>query len=88
MTTKNKQLRTNGVTLGMTFIILISISFILILATIKIYFSNQIYNESKIVNKFQREVSALKAQELMLQQKIEALKFKNKVTDTIFVIKN
>ena len=88
MTVKNKQLHTNGITLGMTFIILISISFILILSIIKIYFSNQIYNESKIVNKFQREVSALKAEELMLQQKIEALKFKNKVTDTIFVIKN
>jgi len=34
----------------------------------------------------QREVSALKAEKIILQQSVEALKFKNRVTDTIFVI--
>jgi hypothetical protein len=31
-------------------------------------------------------VEALKAEKMILQQNVEALKFKNRVTDTIFVI--
>jgi hypothetical protein len=34
----------------------------------------------------QREVSALKAEKVILEQNVEALKFKNRVTDTIFAI--
>jgi cell division protein FtsL len=69
-------------------IILISVTIVLILATIKIYLSNQIYYESKKVNKIEREVSALKAERVLLEQQIEALKFKNRVTDTIFILDN
>jgi len=85
----NKKIKqTNGITFGMTFVVLMAMSIVLILALIKIYLSNQIYYESKRVNKMQREVSALKAEAVMLQQNVEALKFKDQVTDTIFVIKN
>jgi len=85
----NKRIKqTNGITFGMTVVIIMAMSIVLILALIKIYLSNQIYYESKIVNKLQREVSALNAEEVMLHQNVEALKFKDKVTDTIFVIKN
>lgn len=63
-----------------------SVTIVLILTMIKIYLSNQIYYESKKVNKMQREVAALKAEKVILQQNVEALKFKNRVTDTIFVI--
>ena len=35
-----------------------------------------------------REVAALKAEGVMLEQNVEALKYKNQVTDTIFVIKD
>ena len=63
-----------------------SVTIVLILTMIKIYLSNQIYYESKKVNKMQREVEALKAEKVILQQNVEALKFKNRVTDTIFVI--
>jgi len=83
---KTKKSNPNGITLGMISIILMSITIVLILAMIKIYLSNQIYYESKIVNKMQREVQALKAEKIILQQSVEALKFKNRVTDTIFVI--
>jgi cell division protein FtsL len=78
----------NGITFKMVMIILISVTIVLILATIKIYLSNQIYYESKKVNKIEREVSALKAEKVLLQQNIEALKFKNRVTDTIFILDN
>jgi len=78
----------NGITFKMVMIILISVTIVLILTTIKIWLSNQIYYESKKVNNMQREVSALKAEKVLLQQNIEALKFKNRVTDTIFILDN
>ena len=86
MEVKNKKSEPNGITFGMVSVIIMSVTIVLILAMIKIYLSNQIYVESKIVNKMQREVSALKAEKVILKQSVEALKFKNRVTDTIFVI--
>lgn len=83
---KRKKSKPNGITFGMTMVILMSVSITLILTMIKIYLSNQIYYESKVVNKMQSEVSVLKAEKRMLQQSVEALKFKNRVTDTIFAI--
>ena len=87
MASKKKQLKPNGITFGMAMVILMSVAIVLILTAIKIYLSNQIYYESKVVNKMKREVSVLKAEKVMLEQSVEALKFKNRVTDTIFVIK-
>ena len=84
--TRKKRSKPNGITFGMAMVVLISIVIVLILTTIKIYLSNQIYYESKVVNKMKREVAALKAENIMLQQSVEAIKFKNRVTDTIFVI--
>jgi len=76
----------NGITFGMVTVILMAMAIVLILTTVKTYLSNQIYYESKVVNKMKREVSALKAEQVMLKQSVEALKFKNRVTDTIFTI--
>jgi len=76
----------NGITFGMVSVILMAMAIVLILTSIKIYLSNQIYYESKIVNKKAREVAALKAEKVLLEQNVEALKFKNRVTDTIFTI--
>ncbi len=83
---KKKKFSPNGITFGMVSVIFMSMTIVLILTMIKIYLSNQIYYESKIVNKMKREVSALEAEKVILQQSVEALKFKNRVTDTIFVI--
>lgn len=77
----------NGITFGMVSVTLISMAIVLILTLIKIYLSNQIYHESKTVNKMQTEVSVLKAEKSMLRQQVEALKFKNRVEDTIFTIR-
>jgi len=83
---KKKKSAPNGITLGMMSVILMAVSIALILTMVKIYLSNQIYYESKKVNKIQREVEALKAENMILKQNVESLQFKNKVTDTIFVI--
>jgi len=84
--TKNKIEQDNGITFPMVSVVIMSMSIILILTMIKIYLSNQIYYQSKVVNKLKREVAALKAQSVMLEQDVEAIKYKNQVSDTIFVI--
>ncbi|QOR61345.1 hypothetical protein ACM66Z_07780 [Sulfurovum sp. ST-21] len=86
MAAGKKRKAPNGITFGMLSVILMSMAIILILTLIKVYLSNQIYYESKKVNKMYRQVEALKAEKMILQQNVEALKFKNRVTDTIFVI--
>jgi len=86
MKSKKKKSPINGITFGMLMVIFIAMSIVLILTTIKIYLSNQIYYQSKVVNKIERQVEALKAENVILEQKVEGLKFKNRVTDTIFVI--
>ena len=83
---KEKKKMPNGITFGMFSIIMIGMTIILMLTSVKIYLSNQIYYESKIVNKMTREVAVLKAERILLEQNVEALKFKNRVTDTIFTI--
>jgi len=82
----NKIAQDNGITFPMISVVIMAMSIILILTMIKIYLSNQIYYESKVVNKLKREVDALKAQNVMLEQNVEATKYKNQVADTIFVI--
>lgn len=87
MTAKKKKFTApNGITFGMISVIVMSIAIVLILTMIKIYLSNKIYYESKVVNNIQQEVEALKAENVILKQNVEALKFKNRVEDTIFII--
>jgi len=87
MTANKKKIKPeNGITFGMVSVIVMAMSIVLILTMIKIYLSNQIYYESKIVNNMKREVEALKAEGVMLEENVEALKYKNQVADTIFVI--
>ena len=83
---ETKKYTPNGITFGMVSVVLISVVIILILTSIKTYLSNRIYYESNDVNDIKREVSVLKAEKVMLEQSVEALRFKNRVTDTIFVI--
>jgi len=58
--------------------------FILILALLKVYLSNQIYHESKKINLIEAEVAALKEENSILQMNVEQLKYKNQITDSIF----
>ncbi len=49
-----------------------------------IYLKNEIYYESRDIAKFYNEYSVLKAENRALKQKLEKIKFKNQVLDTIF----
>jgi cob(I)alamin adenosyltransferase len=59
---------------------------VVILAAIKIYLSNQIYYNSRRVNYIEREVAALREEHAMLENQVQKQKFKNRVSDTIFLI--
>lgn len=49
-----------------------------------IYLKNEIYYESRDVAKLYNEYSVLKEENRALKQKLEKIKFKNQVLDTIF----
>jgi len=85
---KSRKIRSkrNGVTFSQFLIIIISMVIVVILAAIKIYLSNQIYYNSRRVNYIEREVAALKEEHAMLENQVQKQKFKNRVSDTIFLI--
>jgi cell division protein FtsL len=81
---RKKRSGENGITFSLFLIIIMSMVIVVILAMIKIYLSNQIYYESRRVNYIEREVSALREEKRMLENQVQKLKFKNRVSDTIF----
>ena len=85
MAAVKKKREPNGITFGMILVIVVTMVIALILASAKVYLSNQIYYESKKVNKIQREVGALRAQNKRLKERVEALRFKQDILDTIVV---
>ena len=50
----------------------------------KIYISNQIYYKSRKINKLLDDYEILKEEHRLLQQKLEYIRFKNQVLDSIF----
>ena len=74
----------NGVTFKLFFTTILIMSIVVSLAVIKIYLANQIYYESRRINYIQRELSALKEENVMLQNQLQAQKFKNCVSDVNF----
>jgi len=85
MAVTKKKREPNGITFGMISVIVMTAVIVLILTLIKIYLSNQIYYESKKVNKIQREVNTLRAQNKRLKDQVEALLFKQNIVDPIAV---
>jgi cell division protein FtsB len=63
--------------------LIILLAFITFLAWLKIFLASRIYYNSKIVNDLQQDASVLRAENDMLKQDIEALKFKTQVSDVI-----
>ncbi len=74
----------NGISFGLFFMTIFMMSIVILLAIIKIYLSNQIYYESRRINYIQREVSALKEENIMLENQLQRQKFKNCVSDIDF----
>ncbi len=75
-----------GVTLGALSIALIAMAIVLILALVKIDLSNRIYYESRQAHLLEQETAALKEENTLLQMRVEKLKYKSQIADTIFSI--
>ena len=75
-----------GITFGVLSIALIAMTIILLLALIKIYMSNRIYYESRQTNLLERQAAALKEENALLRMRVEKLKYKSQITDTIFTL--
>ncbi len=82
MTTRKER----GITFGVLSIALIAMTIILLLALIKIYLSNRIYYESRQTNLLERQAAALKEENALLHMRVETLKYKSQITDTIFTL--
>ncbi len=64
--------------------VLLSMCIVLLLAFPKIYVRNHIYYTSKDINKLLDEYEALKEENRLLKEKLEFMKYKNQVLDTMF----
>jgi cell division protein FtsL len=66
--------------------VLTAMAIVLLLALVKIYLSHRIYYESRRINNLEREVAALREENTLLHMRVEKLKYKTQVTDTIFTL--
>ena len=71
----------NGISTALLKKILLIAGIIFLLSFVKIYISSQIYYTSKTVNDLQQEAAVLRAEKMMLEHNIEAMKFKTQVLD-------
>jgi len=63
---------------------LILVSLFLATAFPKIYLQNQIYYKSREISKLKREYDALKEENRIIKSKVETIRFKNQILDTLF----
>jgi len=73
--------------LDFKFLLLIYLSLAIALSIIlpKIYIKNQIYYISRDIHKLYSEDSILKEENTYLKQKLESIRFKNQVLDSVFI---
>jgi cell division protein FtsB len=65
-------------------LVIISIFIALLLLLPKIYLRNSIYYESRAIDRLETEYGALLEENKLLTRKVEGLKVKNQILDTLF----
>ena len=72
--------------MGITYFLGTLILVTLFLAAVfpKIYLQNQIYYKSREISKLKREYDALKEENRLIKSKVETIRFKNQILDTLF----
>jgi len=83
-----KARKARGITGGTLSIALIAMLIIVMLAILKVYLSNRIYHESRLINHLASEVAALKEEHSILQTHVERMKYKIEIADTLFELDN
>lgn len=66
----------------MTLLLIIVIAFLVIFP--KVYLQSQIYYKSRDIAVLKREYDALKEENKIIKSKVETIRFKNQVLDTLF----
>ncbi len=66
------------------FIVIITIFITLLLLLPKIYLRNSIYYESRAIDRLETQYGALLEEHKLLSRKVEGLKVKNQILDTLF----
>jgi len=66
-------------------IVLLLLMITLVIFVPKIYLRNNIYYISKDINKLYSQVISLKEEKRFLEQQLEAMKFKNQITDSLIL---
>ncbi len=66
------------------FIVVITIFITLLLLMPKIYLRNSIYYESRAIDRLETQYGALLEEHKLLSRKVEGLKVKNQILDTLF----
>ncbi len=65
-------------------LVIISVFIVLLLFLPKIYLRNTIYYESRKIDRLENQYAALREENRLLSRKVEALKVKNQILDTIY----
>ena len=63
---------------------LLIMALVFVFAFPKMFLQHQIYYKSREIAKLKREYDALKEENEIINSKVEAIKFKNQILDTIF----
>ncbi len=65
-------------------LVIVSVLIVLLLLLPKIYLRNSIYYQSRAIDRLETQYSALLEENQLLSRKVEALKVKNQILDTLF----
>ncbi len=65
-------------------VFMLVVAIVLMLLFPKIYLQSQIYYKSRDIAVMKREYNALKEENHIIKSKVEAIRFKNQVLDTMF----
>ncbi|WP_024955687.1 hypothetical protein [Sulfurospirillum arcachonense] len=67
------------------FLVYLSLAVAFSIVLPKIYIKNQIYYISRDIHKLYSEYSVLQEENIYLNQKLESIRFKNQVLDSVFI---
>ncbi len=80
----HRKMDVDNLSIKLLFGVLLALFTALLIILPDIYLKNEIYYESRNIAKLYNEYSVLKEENRALKQKLERIKFKNQVLDTIF----
>jgi cell division protein FtsL len=64
--------------------VILTMSFVMVLAFPKIYLTEEIYYKSREIAKLKVEYETLKEENKRIRASVESIKFKNQILDTLF----